>query len=145
MALALRFNDIEWFANEGKVRLAISKRHGRDGAHLWDRRRATQIQAVVAAHLRDGERHEGAAGLEGREGDNAFLFTGEYSGFIEVRRRNWNPIAQQAGMAGTHLLTSGIYSPDRSLRTRKQASVRSNHTAGAVSVFSRMPGTMWIF
>jgi integrase len=35
-ALALRFNDIEWFTNEINVRHAISKRRGRDGAHKWE-------------------------------------------------------------------------------------------------------------
>jgi hypothetical protein len=35
-ALALRFDDIEWFANEVNVRHAISKRRRKDGGHKWE-------------------------------------------------------------------------------------------------------------
>jgi integrase len=35
-ALALRFDDVDWFGHELNVRHAISKRRGRDGAHKWE-------------------------------------------------------------------------------------------------------------
>src|ERR1019366_6474896 len=35
-ALALRFSDIDWFSNEVRVRGAVSKERGSDGAHKWE-------------------------------------------------------------------------------------------------------------
>ena len=49
-ALALWFDDIEWFANEVNVRHAISKRRGRDGAHKWEWHVGRQIPEVRTAH-----------------------------------------------------------------------------------------------
>jgi integrase len=104
-ALALCFNDIEWFANEVNVRHAISKRRGRDGAHKWEwhvgppkskksQRRISATESVMKM----------LADLKVGKADGAFLFPGECSGFIDPDRFDaeiWKPITVKAGLAGT--------------------------------------------
>jgi integrase len=104
-ALALRFNDVEWFANEVHVRHAISKRRGRDGAHKWEwhvgppksRRSQRRIAATdsVMKMLAD---------LKSGRPDTAFLFPGDCNGFIDPDKFDaeiWRPIATKAGLAAT--------------------------------------------
>jgi integrase len=104
-ALGLRFNDIEWFGNEVNVRHAISKRRGTDGAHKWEwhvgppksrkslrRIAATESVMKMLADLKVGKP------------DDAFIFPGDCSGFIDPDKFDaevWKPIAEKAGMAGT--------------------------------------------
>jgi integrase len=58
-ALALRFNDIEWFGNEVNVRHAISKRRGTEWrAQMGVARWAAEIAEIVAPHRCDRERDE---------------------------------------------------------------------------------------
>jgi integrase len=104
-ALALCFNDIEWFTNEINVRHAISKRRGRDGAHKWEwhvgppkSRRAHRRIAVTESVMKM------LADLKAGKADGAFLFPGECSGFIDPDKFDaeiWKPITEKAGMAGT--------------------------------------------
>jgi integrase len=104
-ALGLRFDDIEWFANEVNVRHAISKRRGTDGAHKWEwhvglpksrksqrRIAATESVMKILADLKAG-----------RPG-SAFLFPGDCAGFIDPDKFDaeiWKPIAEKANMVAT--------------------------------------------
>jgi len=104
-ALALRFNDIEWFSNEVNVRHAISKRRGRDGAHKWEwhvglpksrksQRRISATESVMKM----------LADLKVGKADDAFLFPGDCSGFIDPDKFDaeiWKPITAKAGLAVT--------------------------------------------
>ena len=67
-------------------------------------RRASEIKTIAAPHLRDRERDEDVGDLKVGKADNAFLFPGECSGFIDPDRFDaeiWKPITTKAGMAGT--------------------------------------------
>ena len=104
-ALAMRFDDIDWFAHEIRLRHAISKRRGRDGAHKWEWyvgppksrkfvRRITAADSVLKM----------LADLKAGRSDDDFLFPSDSAGFIDPDKFDldiWKPITQRAGMAGT--------------------------------------------
>jgi integrase len=103
--LGLRFDDIEWFANEINVRYAISKRRGTDGAHKWEwhvgppksrksHRRIAATESVMKM----------LADLKAGRPGSAFLFPGDCAGFIDPDKFDaeiWKPIAVKADRAGT--------------------------------------------
>ncbi len=65
---------------------------------------AAEVTEIVTPHRGDRKRHEDAGRLEGRELDDAFIFPGDCSGFIDPDKFDaevWKPIAEKAGMAGT--------------------------------------------
>jgi integrase len=104
-ALALHFDDIEWFTKEVNVRHAISKRRLREGAQKWEwhvgppksRKSLRRISATESVMKMLAELKVGKAAT-------AFLFPGTCSGFIEPDLFDgaiWKPIADKAGMAGT--------------------------------------------
>jgi integrase len=105
-ALGVRFTDVDWFNHEVRVRNAISKEKGTDGAHKWKwvlgapktkkslRRVAlTESALMMLADLKAiGDANEG------------FLFEGQGGGFIDPDKFNaeiWAPIAAGADMKGT--------------------------------------------
>jgi integrase len=104
-ALGLRFDDIEWFANEINVRHAISKRRGTDGAHKWEwhvgppksrksQRRIAATESVMKM----------LADLKAGRPGSAFLFPGDCAGFIDPDKFDaeiWKPIAEKANMSAT--------------------------------------------
>jgi integrase len=66
--LALRFQDIEWFVNEIRIRHAISKRRGRDGAHkVGMASRAAEVPQVAPPNRRHRKRDEDAGGSQTRQ------------------------------------------------------------------------------
>jgi integrase len=104
-ALALRFDDIEWFSNEVHVRHAISKRRRKDGGQKWEwhvgppksRKSVRRIGATESVMKMLAELKVGKPGT-------AFLFPGNCSGFIDPDMFDaevWKPIAVKAEMAGT--------------------------------------------
>lgn len=104
-ALALRFDDIEWFTNEVNVRHAISKRRRKDGGQKWEwhigppksRKSVRRIAATESVMKMFAELKVGKLGA-------AFLFPGNCSGFIDPDMFDaevWKPIAKKAGMPGT--------------------------------------------
>jgi integrase len=104
-ALALRFQDVEWFNNDVNVRHAISKRRGRDGTHKWEwqvgppksRKSLRRVAAAESVMRMLGD-------LKVGKPDSAFIFPGECSGFIDPDRLDaeiWKPVAERAGMAST--------------------------------------------
>jgi integrase len=104
-ALARRFQDIEWFANEVNVRHAISKRRGRDGAHKWQwhlgppkSRKSVRRTAATESVLKM------LADLKVGKAESAFIFPGECASFIDPDKFDaeiWKPVAKGAGMANT--------------------------------------------
>ena len=104
-ALALRFDDIEWFSNEVSVRHAISKRRRKDGGHKWEwhvgppksRRSARRISATESVMKLLAELKVGKPG-------GAFLFSGSCNGFIDPDMFDaevWKPVARKAEMEAT--------------------------------------------
>lgn len=103
-ALALQFLDIGWFANELRVRHAISKQRSRDGAHKWEWRlgppkspKSIRRIAATASVMRLLADLKVGANTE-------FLFPGECVGFIDPDKFDaqiWLPIAERAGLKGT--------------------------------------------
>ena len=104
-ALALCFEDIEWFANEVNVRHAISKRRRKAGGQKWEwhvgppksRKSLRRIAATESVMKMLAELKVGKPGT-------AFLFPGNCSGFINPDMFDaevWKPIAEKAGMPGT--------------------------------------------
>jgi integrase len=104
-ALALQFDDIEWFANEVNVRHAISKRRRKDGGHKWEwhvgppksRKSARRIAATDSVMKMLAELKVGKPGT-------AFMFPGNCAGFIDPDMFDaevWKPIAVKAQMAST--------------------------------------------
>ncbi len=104
-ALALRFDDIEWFANEVSVRHAISKRRRKDGGHKWEwhvgapksRKSARRIAATESVMKMLAELKVGKLG-------GAFLFPGNCNGFIDPDMFDaevWKPVARKAKMEST--------------------------------------------
>lgn len=104
-ALALRFDDIEWFTNELNVRHAISKRRRKDGGRKWEwhvgppksRKSVRRIAATESVMKMLAELKVGKPGA-------AFVFPGNCSGFIEPDTFDaeiWKPIAEKAQMTGT--------------------------------------------
>ena len=104
-ALALHFDDIEWFTNEVNVRHAISKQRRKDGGQKWEwhvgppksRKSVRRIAATESIMKMLAELKVGKPG-------SAFLFPGSCSGFIDpdvFDSEVWKPIANKAGMSGT--------------------------------------------
>jgi integrase len=104
-ALALRFDDIEWFANEVSIRHAISKRRRKDGGHKWEwhvgppksRKSARRIAATESVMKMLAELMVGKPGA-------AFLFPGNCNGFIDPDMFDaevWKPVARKAEMEST--------------------------------------------
>jgi hypothetical protein len=83
-ALGLRFNDVEWFSNEVNVHHAISKRRGTDGAHKWEwhvgpPKSRKSLRRIAAAE----SVMKMLADLKVGKPDDAFIFPGNCSGFID--------------------------------------------------------------
>jgi len=102
-ALALRFDDVEWFTNEVNVRHAISKRRRKDGGRKWEwhvgppksRKSVRRIAATESVMKMLAELKVGKPGT-------AFLFPGNCSGFIDPDMFDagiWRPIAREGGDA----------------------------------------------
>jgi len=86
-ALALRFDEIEWFGSEVHVQHAISKRRGRDGAHKWEWHVGPPKSKRSQRHISATEKvMKMLADLKVGKADNAFLFPGECSCFIDPDR-----------------------------------------------------------
>jgi integrase len=103
-ALALQFPDVDWFEHEVRVKHAVSKRRGRDGAHKWEwhlgppkskksYRKIAVTESVM--HL--------LADLKGHAKSD-FLFPGDTGTFIDPDKFDaeiWKPVATRAGLPGT--------------------------------------------
>jgi integrase len=103
--LALRFVSVRWFDNEIRVQYAISKRRCQDGIHKWDwylgppksRRSLRGISAAESVMKL-------LADLKVGNDDSAFVFPGDYHGFVapdDFEAQVWRPIVQRAGLPGT--------------------------------------------
>ena len=107
-ALALRFNDIEWFGNEVNVRHAISKRRGTDGAHKWEwhvgppksRKSSRRIAATESVMKM-------LADLKVGKPDGAFIFPGDCNGFIDPDKFDARGLEadRRKGRHGRHALS----------------------------------------
>ncbi len=102
--LGLQLADVEWFGHEVRIRHAISKRRGRDGAHKWEwwlgppksraslrRINATESVMKLLADVKVNATSE-------------FMFPGDCHGFIDPDKFDleiWKPIATKAEMPGT--------------------------------------------
>lgn len=105
-ALAVRFNDIDWFNHELRVGSAISKRKSTDGAHKWEwvigapkskrsLRRIALTESVLKMLAELKALTSPAVG---------FVFEAEKGRFIDPDKFSaeiWAPIAEAAGMNGT--------------------------------------------
>ncbi len=103
--LALRFVSVRWFDNEIRVQCAISKRRCQDGIHKWEwylgppesRRSLRGISATESVMKL-------LADLKVGNDDSAFVFPGDYHGFVapdDFEAQVWRPIVERAGLPGT--------------------------------------------
>lgn len=104
-ALAVRFSDVDWFTHELRVRTAISKQRGTDGAHKWEwvvgppkSHRSLRRLALTDSVLKMlAEMKSMASDTEG------FVFTDNGS-FIDPDKFDaeiWAAVTAKAGMTGT--------------------------------------------
>lgn len=103
--LALRFGDVDWFSKELRIRRAISKTKGTDGAHKWEWRegppkskRSVRRIGLTASAL------SVIGGLKRGHADEDLVFPGSGGGLMDPDMFDaevWAPIAAKAEMTGT--------------------------------------------
>jgi integrase len=103
-ALAVRFEDVDWFNHELRVRTAVSKQRGTDGAHKWEWviGPPKSKKSVRRVHLTESALKMLADLKALSRGD--FAFASEGGGFIDPDKFDaeiWSEVASRAGMVGT--------------------------------------------
>jgi integrase len=103
--LALRFDDIDWFAKQLRIRRAISKAKGDDGAHKWQwilhepkskrsRRRINLTESALKV----------LSGLKRTGDEHGFIFETADGSWIDPDKFDaeiWAPIVKAAKLEGT--------------------------------------------